>query len=109
MSRMTGAPDKVPKCLIRVYREYDRGFVDDRRETLDLAEFCGVVPRVGDRIVSPYIRDKHLDIEPWKRRSIWTVTAVYWRPDMRIKEDDASWVVLVVKERPMEEGEQELA
>ena len=74
----------------------------------DLSDFCGAVPRVGDFIVSRWLRDSKVEAGLWSNRTIQVVEAVYYRPDKRNKDEDDSWVVLVVKERPMTEAEEDL-
>lgn len=110
----------APGQFIRIYMRDDEGNLYDTKETLTPLDFCGAIPRAGDCIVSPWLRDyqspadadekaKRLDAlehgRLWYHRSIRIVEAVYYRPDKRHADEDDAWVVLVVKERPMTESE----
>ena len=107
MSSQSGA-------FVRVYREDDEENLYDTGETLDLADFCGTVPRAGDLIVSGEVRwatgadDARQKARLWGHRTVWVVKSVYLRPDKRGSDQDDSWAVIVVKDRPMTEAEQEL-
>ena len=46
----------MPKTAIRLYDDYEgEELFEDRREEYDLDDFGGVLPAVGDRIVSPWV------------------------------------------------------
>ena len=92
--------------LIRLYRKADDGNLHDTGQTLDVdKEFCGSLPRVGDLIVSRWLRNSKEDARLWSNRSVLVVEAVYYRPDKHLAETSDSWVVLVVSERMMTEQE----
>ena len=65
-------------------------------------------PRVGDFIVSRWLRDSSDEGQVWSNRTVYVVEAVYYRPDKRNSDADDSWVVLVVHDRQMKEEEAEL-
>ena len=99
---------KTPEHLIRIYKKDPNGTLHDAREDFCVSEFCGVVPRVGDFIVSRWLRDSSEAAQVWSNRTVYVVEAVYYRPDKRRLEADDSWVVLVVHDRQMKEEEAEL-
>ena len=104
--------DQKPQQLVRVYKRDDKGNLYDDREDFAIADFCGTIPRVGDLIVSRWLRGAASDAEDahekaglWENRTVQLVEAVYFRPDKRNSDEDNSWVVLVVKDRQMTEAE----
>ena len=100
---------KAPQQLIRLYQRDEDGMLYDAREDFTIEDFCGNVPRVGDLIVSRWLRDSRPEAraeeQAWKNRTVLVVEAVYFRPDKRNDESDDSWVVIVVTERRMTEAE----
>ena len=103
---MTGKPER----FIRLYEMGDDEVLHDDRETFTLDDFCGAIPRVGDSIVSRWLRPGHgEDVEHegnlWHNRTVMEVVSVYFRPDRRDKDEDAGWVCVVVKKRQMKEAE----
>ena len=99
---------KTPEQLIRIYKKDPDGVLYDAREDFYVSDFCGVIPRVGDLIVSRWLRDSSKDGRVCSNRTIHVVEAVYYRPDKRTSDADTSWVVLVVRDRQMNEEEAEL-
>lgn len=99
---------KTPEQFIRIYKKDSDGKLYDEREDFDVSDFCGVIPRVGDFIVSRWLRNAKEEGRAWHNRTVHVVEAVYYRPDKRDKPTDDSWVVLVVRDRQMTEEEQEL-
>lgn len=101
----------MPEQMIRVYKVDERGHLYDARETIDIEDFCGTVPRVGDMIVSPAMTNVNESDEPhkrdlhWENRIVQVVKAVYFRPDKRGGSESDAWAVLVVKDRQMTEAE----
>ncbi|MYK60135.1 MAG: hypothetical protein F4027_16585, partial [Rhodospirillaceae bacterium] len=99
-----------PQQLIRVYKRDDEGNLYDDREDFTIEDFCGTVPRVGDMIVSRWLRDTsgaedaREKARLWEHRTVQVVEAVYFRPDKRNSEQDNSWVVIVVRDRQMTEA-----
>ena len=83
------------------------GRLYDCKEDLDVAtELAGTIPRVGECIVSRWLRNSREDAYLWSNRTVLVVEAVYYRPD-KIRDENAehAWVALVVQERPMTEEE----
>ena len=99
---------RTPERIIRIYKRFPDGNLFDARDEFDVADLCGAIPRVGEYIVSPYLRDSKEDGRLWSNRTIYVVEAVYYRPDVRNPDNDNSWIVLVVHERPMTKEEAEL-
>ena len=103
-----------PSRFIRIYRRDDEGNLYDDRETFALDDFGGTIPRVGEFIVSRWLRNTNSTEHArqagrlWEHRTVAIVEAVYHRPDKRDSEKDDIWVVLVLRDRPMEESEQAL-
>lgn len=99
-----------PEMLIRIYKRDDEGKLSDDRQDYSTDDFCGAVPRVGDFIVSPEVRNIGEGGKSywWENRIIQVVEAVYLRPDKRTKPESDSWVCVVVSERSMTEAEQAL-
>ena len=95
----------MPEQLIRVYMKDDEGNLYDTRESLDNVDFCGSAPRVGDMIVSPWLRNSNEEARLWSNRTVQIVEAVYFLPGKRRKPKDDAWAVIVVKERQMTEAE----
>ena len=98
----------TPEQRIRIYKKDPDGNLSDAREDFCVSDFCGVVPRVGDFIVSRWLRDSSEEGRVWFNRTIHVVEAVYYRPDKRTLDADDLWVVLVVHDRQMKEEEAEL-
>ena len=96
---------ETPERLIRIYKKDPNGNLHDAGEDFCVSDFCGVVPRVGDFIVSRWLRDSSEEGRVWSNRTIHVVDAVYYRPDKRTSDADDSWVVLVVHDRQMNEEE----
>ena len=96
---------ETPERLIRIYKKDPSGNLHDAGEDFCVLDFCGVVPRVGDFIVSRWLRDSSEEGRVWSNRTIYVVDAVYYRPDKRTSDADDSWVVLVVHDRQMNEEE----
>ena len=104
---------KESELLIRLYKRDDEGKLYNGKEDFDVADFCGVIPRVGDFIVSRWLRNtrsaEHARevAQLWEHRTVHVVEAVYFRPDKRSDPEgkDDSWVVLVVRDRQMTEEE----
>ena len=107
---------KKPEQLIRLYKIDEDGSLYDAKEDFDLADFCGIIPRVGDLILSRWLRgafyedseDAREKARLWQHRTVHVVETVYFRSDKRDSDEDDSWVVLVVKDRSMTEAEQAL-
>ena len=103
---------RTPEQRIRIYKKNPDGNLHDAGEDFCVSDFCGVVPRVGDFIVSRWLRDSSEEGRVWFNRTIHVVEAVYYRPDKRTDkrtlDADDSWVVLVVHDRQMKEEEAEL-
>ena len=99
---------KTPEQRLRIYKKDPDGNLHDAREDFCVSDFCGVVPRVGDFIVSRWLRDSSEEGLVWSNRTIHVVEAVYFRPDKRTSDVDDSWVVLVVHDRQINEEEAEL-
>ena len=95
----------TPEQHIRIYKKDPDGNLHDAAEDFCVSDFCGVVPRVGDFIVSRWLRDSSEEGRVWSNRTIHVVDAVYYRPDKRTSDADDSWVVLVVHDRQMNEEE----
>ena len=91
--------------LIRIYKKDTDGNLYDAKEDFRVSDFCGVVPRVGDFIVSGELRVLSEEPQLWANKTIRVVEAVYYRPDKRRSDHDDSWVVLVVNDRQMAEEE----
>ena len=96
---------ETPEQRIRIYKKDPDGNLHDAGEDFCVSDFCGVVPRVGDFIVSRWLRDSSEEGRVWSNRTIHVVDAVYYRPDKRTSDADDSWVVLVVHDRQMNEEE----
>ena len=96
---------KTPEQFIRIYKKDPDGNLHDAGEDFCVSDFCGAVPRVGDFIVSRWLRDSSDEGRVWSNRSVYVVEAVYYRPDKRNSDTDDSWVVLVVHDRQMKEEE----
>ena len=96
---------ETPEQLIRIYKKDPAGTLHDAGEDFCVSDFCGVVPRVGDFIVSRWLRDSSEEARVWSNRTIYVVAAVYYRPDKRTSDADDSWVVLVVHDRQMNKEE----
>ena len=96
---------ETPEQRIRIYKKDPDGNLHDAGEVFCVSDFCGVVPRVGDFIVSRWLRDSSEEGRVWSNRTIHVVDAVYYRPDKRTSDADDSWVVLVVHDRQMNEEE----
>ena len=96
---------RTPEQLIRIYKKDSDGNLHAAGEDFCVSDFCGVVPRVGDFIVSRWLRDSSEAGRVWSNRTIHVVEAVYYRPDKRTSDADDSWVVLVVHDRQMNEKE----
>lgn len=95
--------------FVRIYRQDEDGTIYDTREDLDVEmELSGSIPRVGDFIVSRWLRNSKEDGRLWSNRTILRVEAVYYRPDKITEHAKDPWVILVVSERQMQEGEAEL-
>ena len=99
---------ETPEQRIRIYKKDPDGNLHDAEEDFCVSDFCGVVPRVGDFIVSRWLPDSSEEGRVWSNRTIHVVEAVYYRPDKRTSDVDDSWVVLVVHDRQMNEEEAEL-
>lgn len=56
---------------------------------IDPIEFGGVIPSVGDHIISPFTNG-----------AVWEVTHRYFRPESDVQEQGYVYVALVVKMRP---------
>lgn len=99
---------ETPRQLIRIYKKDADGTLYDDREDFCVSDFGGIVPRVGDFIVSRWLRDSRDEDRGHSNRTIQVVEAVYYRPDKRHSDADDSWVVLVVRDRQMTEDEEGL-
>lgn len=94
--------------LARIYQRSVEGDLIDDRETYDLDDFGGTVPRVGELIISPWLKNTVGEKRSWDDREVYVVEAVYYRPDKRRDKDSDAWVILVVRPRLMEEHEEAL-
>ena len=90
---------------IRFYKRDDEGELFDTRDDCTIDDVCGTVPRVGDLIVSRWLRDSKEEPRVWWNRTVSEVEAVYFLPYKRRKESDDAWVVVVIKDRQMTEAE----
>ncbi len=96
----------MPERFVRIYQKQDNGTIHDTGETIDVeAEFGGSIPRVGDFIVSRWVRNGSEEARLWSNRTVCRIEAVYYRPDKATENATDSWVVLVVSERQMKEEE----
>ena len=91
--------------FIRLFRIDDEGNLYDAREDFTIEDFCGTVPRVGDLIVSRWLRNSNEEARLWSNRTVQVVEAVYFLPEKRSRPEDAGWAVIVVKDRQMTEAE----
>ena len=105
------------KTLIRIYDDFGQGepFEDNQRD-IELEEFGGSVPNVGDHILDTFSWNsvsklRKTDFGKPSERRMWEVTHRYFLPESHLKEFSQSgdddivekvrfvYVVLVVKER----------
>ena len=71
-----------PIRLARLYMKDEEGRLYDCKEDLDVAtELAGVIPRVGEFIVSRWLRNSHIASNLWANRTVLVVEAVYYQPD----------------------------
>ena len=98
----------MAEAFVRIYEKDEDGRLADTRETFEASDFANGLPRVGECIVSRWLRDKAEETRWWGNRSVYVVTDVYHLPHKRTAESDDSWTVLVVRTRPMKEAEQDL-
>ena len=97
----------MTEIAIRIlYRNQD-GNIDDMKEEYDLADFGGIFPAVGDRIVDPGVVQGRDRREP-ENRTIWTVEERYFQPRT---DPDAEYfyMYLVVSMRSADESERLVA
>ena len=90
---------------IRIYMKDSDGNLHDAKEDFLVSDFCGAVPRVGEFIVSRWLRDSKEESRIWSNRNVYNVEAVYYRDEKRNPGIGDSWVMLVVRDRPMTEQE----
>ena len=98
---------EISKRLVRLYERDEDGRLYDRKEDLDVAtELAGAIPRVGEFIVERWLRASREPANHRSNRSVLVVEAVYYRPDkISGRDDEHSWVVLVVRPRCMTDEE----
>lgn len=106
--------EKIPACIC-VYIKDEKGRLIGQDYSLDIdKELGGMVPNVGDRIISPWVEEGANRVNP-ENRTVYEVVQRYFmqgnpayeRKGRAIKENPA-WLVLVVTSRPGTEGEQDL-
>ena len=59
---------ETPEQRIRIYKKDPDGNLHDAGEVFCVSDFCGVVPRVGDFIVSRWLRDSSEEGRVWSNR-----------------------------------------
>lgn len=90
----------VADVTIRIYFEDAHGAIEDAQLDYDLSDFGGVIPSAGDVIFSPWVDPAGVrgQIEA---RAMWMVQRRVFNP----RDMGGDYVVLVVRERPLTEGE----
>lgn len=79
---------------IRVHYRDEAGWIEDVQLDMDLSEFGGVLPSIGDTILKPYTLLGQDRSDP-ANREIWTVVQRVFNP-----RDQKDYVALVVEFRP---------
>ena len=98
----------MPKTAIRLYDDYEgKEPFEDRREEYDLDDFGGVLPAVGDRIVSPWVMKGHDRRDP-ANREICEVVHRYFQP-VEASKTDLIYIILVVRTRKATTDEADIA
>ena len=76
---------------------------------MEIEDFGGMVLRVGDRILSRWLRNSQgnprEEGRSWEHRTVLVVEAVYFLPEKRQHADDTGYTAIVVQERGMTEEE----
>ncbi len=92
--------------FVRIYKKGEDGNLFDTRAGFSESDVWRSVPRVGEIIVSPFLRHSKGEPRDYTNRTVYVVEQVYYRPDKRGRsDDDDSWICLLVSERPMRESE----
>ena len=79
---------------IRIYFRDDIGWIEDGELDMELEDFGGFLPNVGDTILKPFViagLDRHVP----ENREVWTVVQRVFNP-----RDLKDYVALVVEYRP---------
>ena len=97
----------MPKTAIRVYHHYDDEAFEDAREEYDLEDFGGILPAVGDRIVSPWVIEGRDRRDP-ANRSVYEVIHRYFQP-VDSSTTDVIYIILVVRDREATAEEADIA
>lgn len=86
----------MPKTAVRIYYAHDDEEVfEDSKKDYDLEDFGGVLPAVGDRIVSPWVIG-NLDRRDPANRDVYEVIHRYFQP-VDSSEEDLIYIELVVR------------